>query len=75
MTTQYDDDDLLTVDELCVLIGGKNKPVSRPTIYRGIARGDYPELEHPSPGIARGRFGEWRDAIKRRAAAQSGEAS
>ena len=48
-----DDDDLLTVDEACAIIGGKTKPINRATYYRGVKRGDYPAPVHPSPGLSR----------------------
>jgi predicted DNA-binding transcriptional regulator AlpA len=46
-------DDLITADEACRLIGGSDRPISKPTFYRGIKAGRYPAPVHPSPGIAR----------------------
>lgn len=48
-------DDLITVEAACAVIGGTEKPVSRPTYYRGVKAGLYPAPVHPSPGIARVR--------------------
>lgn len=47
------EDDLLTADEVCRLIGGTERPISKPTFYRAIKAGRYPPPVHPSPGIAR----------------------
>jgi predicted DNA-binding transcriptional regulator AlpA len=45
-------DDFITIDQACQIIGG-TRPVSRPTLYRGIKSGLYPPVIHPSPGISR----------------------
>ena len=47
------DDELITIKEACRLLGGNEKPIHFSTYYRGVARGLYPPLVHPSPGISR----------------------
>ena len=47
------DDELITIREACRLLGGNEKPIHFSTYYRGVARGLYPPLVHPSPGISR----------------------
>lgn len=36
------DDTLLDADEVCVFLGGKNAPIHRTTLYRGIRDGRFP---------------------------------
>jgi hypothetical protein len=58
------DDDLITIREACVEIGG-SKPISLPSYYRGAKAGIYPPPLHPSPGISRVFRGEVRKARDR----------
>jgi hypothetical protein len=48
-----DEDELITVKTACRILGGEEKPLHFSTYYRGVARGLYPPLVHPSPGISR----------------------
>jgi hypothetical protein len=48
-----DEDELITVKAACRILGGEEKPLHFSTYYRGVARGLYPPLVHPSPGISR----------------------
>ncbi len=74
---QPDDDEYGSIDEVCRLIGGKTKPVSRATVYRMIDRGLLSRPEKPTGpgGISRWRLSKIRAALDARAAAQNGEAS
>jgi hypothetical protein len=63
------DDELITVKEACELIGGKGKPVSIATVYRGVKRGTYSPPVHPSPGIS--RF--WKRKLQREIAAATNQ--
>jgi hypothetical protein len=47
------EDELITVKAACRILGGEEKPLHFSTYYRGVARGLYPPLVHPSPGISR----------------------
>jgi hypothetical protein len=49
----HEDDELITIKEACRLLGGNERPIHNATYYRGVARGLYPPLVHPSPGISR----------------------
>jgi hypothetical protein len=64
--------DFLTADEVCLMIGGRQRPISRATLYRLIKHDIISPPEHPSPGISRWRRGKTRAEIDARAAAQSG---
>ena len=44
-----DEDELITVKAACRILGGEEKPLHFSTYYRGVARGLYPPLVHPSP--------------------------
>jgi hypothetical protein len=48
-----DEDELITVKAACRILGGEEKPLHFSTYYRGVTRGLYPPLVHPSPGISR----------------------
>jgi hypothetical protein len=48
-----DEDELITIKTACRILGGEEKPLHFSTYYRGVARGLYPPLVHPSPGISR----------------------
>jgi hypothetical protein len=41
-----------SIDAACKVIGG-DKPISKATFYRGVARGIYPAPFHPSPNVSR----------------------
>ena len=47
------EDELITIKTACRILGGEEKPLHFSTYYRGVARGLYPPLVHPSPGISR----------------------
>ena len=59
---ELSDDDLITVREACIEIGGFQRPISAASYYRGVAAGRYPAPLHPSPGISRLIRGEVRKA-------------
>ena len=49
-----DDDELITKQETCRILGGNEKPLNPATLYRGIKdERRYPAPKHPSPGISR----------------------
>jgi hypothetical protein len=62
-------DDFLTADEVCEMVGGRQRPISKPSLYRAIKLGIISPPEHPSPGISRWRYGKTRAEIDARAAA------
>ena len=64
-----DEDELITIDEACREIGGKTKPISKPTFYRGCKLGLYGPIIHPSPGTARLWLNKLRKDIRARAEA------
>jgi hypothetical protein len=49
----HDNDEFITVEQGCRIIGGEAKPIHRSTYYRGVRAGLYPAPLHPSPGISR----------------------
>lgn len=59
-----DDDDLIDIDEVCVLLGG-SRPIDRSTVWRGIKAGRFSKPIHISKQIRRWRRG----AVKRDIAA------
>jgi hypothetical protein len=61
----HGDYELITIKEGCSLIGGKAKPVSAATFYRGVAAGRYTPPVHPSPGVSRLRKAKLLDDIAR----------
>jgi hypothetical protein len=46
-------EELITVEQGCALIGGEDRPVSKATYYRGVKAGRFSAPVHPSPGISR----------------------
>lgn len=60
---QDDELELGTVKTACAIIGG-DKPVHPSTYYRGVERGIYNGVVHPSPGIARVDLRELRRRIR-----------
>ncbi|MER8574561.1 hypothetical protein NKG99_24245 [Mesorhizobium sp. M1409] len=53
----FSDDDLVTADVACQIIGGRHSPINKATLYRLISRGRVPKPIHPAPGISRWRYG------------------
>jgi predicted DNA-binding transcriptional regulator AlpA len=43
------DFELLSIDEVCSLLGGKQQPLHRATVYRGVAAGRVPRPIKVSP--------------------------
>jgi hypothetical protein len=51
-----DDPDFIPIyPDACEIVGGKSKPISIATYYRGVKAGRFPAPEHPSPGVSRVR--------------------
>lgn len=48
-----DNDELITIEEGCRIIGGNEKPISAATFYRGVKAKRYSPPVHPSPGVSR----------------------
>ena len=48
-----DDDEFLTLAEVCAFFGGKGKPLHPSTLYRGIAAGRLPPPVSPTPNTRR----------------------
>ena len=68
MSAEVDEHDpryITIYPEACAIIGGKAKPISAATYYRGVKRGIYPPPEHPSPGVSRIRKQKLIDALNR----------
>jgi predicted DNA-binding transcriptional regulator AlpA len=63
------DDELIDIDELCIELGGKTKPLNRATPYRMIRRGEFRPPIHPSPGVSRW-YRRWVREHKRRLAGE-----
>jgi hypothetical protein len=72
--TTTEDDPYLSIDGCCAVIGG-DRPISRATFYRGLKRGLYPPVEHPSPGISRVRRSKLLAALDQLIATSSEPAS
>jgi predicted DNA-binding transcriptional regulator AlpA len=47
------EDELIDINEVCELLGGKKKPLNKSTVYRNISLGNLPPPIHPTPGISR----------------------
>lgn len=60
--TYQPNEELMTVDDACRLIGG-TQPISRATFYRQVQAGRFPVPVHPTPGISRIRRSELIAAI------------
>lgn len=52
------DDDLVTVDVACQIIGGRQSPITPSTLYRGIRTGKFPRPLKIGPGTNRWRRSE-----------------
>jgi hypothetical protein len=48
-----DDDELLTLGQALVLVGGKERPINAATFYRQIGKGRFHKPYKPTPGISR----------------------
>jgi len=51
------EDELLTIDQCCAIVGG-GKKISRPTYYRHVKEGRLPKPIHPTRGTSRVRKSE-----------------
>ncbi|HEY4941417.1 MAG TPA: hypothetical protein VII56_08315 [Rhizomicrobium sp.] len=60
-----DDDDLLTIDEACALVGGATRPINRATLYKGIKAGRFSAPIKIGPQTSRWRRGSLREDIRR----------
>ena len=60
---QSNDDTFIPADEVCALVGGRQRPISKATLYRHIKAGRFPPPEHPTPGISRWRYSRIREAL------------
>jgi predicted DNA-binding transcriptional regulator AlpA len=69
------DIELVDCDEACRVIGGKNRPINRATLYKGIKGGKYPRPVHPGPGTSRWVLGELVDCVRGFIAKRDGEAA
>lgn len=62
----HPDDGYLAANEVCAILGGKEHPISKATLYRNIKAGRLPPPEHPTPGISRWRPSQIREAMANR---------
>lgn len=60
-----DDLEFGTIDEACAVVGGKNKPISRATYYRGLSDGRYEPPIKVGPNTSRVRLGRLRARLLR----------
>ena len=70
----HDDDELITIEAGCAIVGGPEKPISPSTFYRGVAAGRYSPPVHPSPGISRLRKRKLQDDLARLTGDQGADA-
>lgn len=62
--------DLVDESVACQIIGGRNSPIHRSTLWRGINAGRYPRPLKVGPGANRWRVGELLGVLERAAAAR-----
>ncbi|WP_095087620.1 helix-turn-helix transcriptional regulator [Mesorhizobium sophorae] len=62
---EYNDDDNITLEVACQVIGGRHSPIHKATYYRGVKAGIFPKPHHPSPGISRVKYGQVKAAADR----------
>jgi predicted DNA-binding transcriptional regulator AlpA len=57
-------DEFLTIDQACRVIGGKERPISRASYYRGVRAGRYPKPIKISAQLSRVSLAELREAMQ-----------
>jgi hypothetical protein len=62
--------ELTDIAGACRIIGGKDKPVSPATYYRGVKAGIYTAPFHPSPNVSRVNVKKLRADVRAREAAE-----
>ena len=63
-------DELISIQLVCEMIGGRYTPITPSTLYRGIKVGRFPAPIKLGPGTSRWRRGEVAAVIDRAAAAR-----
>ena len=61
----YSDDDFVTIETACKIVGGSESPIHKATFYRNVILGLLPPPEHPTPGVSRVNVGKLRAAKAR----------
>jgi predicted DNA-binding transcriptional regulator AlpA len=64
------DDDLVSLDIACEVIGGKQSPIAPSTLYRGIRLGKFPKPLKIGPGTNRWRLSELKAVLDKAADAR-----
>lgn len=68
-------DDLITIQTACELIGGRESPITPSTLYRGIKSGRFPAPIKLGAGTSRWRRSEIIAMLERAAAERDGRAA